>query len=48
MMIDWRDRSTAKELLKDEWFKKDWEEESERESIRATICSKERKMEGHM
>ena len=42
------DRPTTKELLKDEWFKEDREEESERESIRATICSKERKMEGHM
>jgi hypothetical protein len=26
MMMDWRDRSTAEELLKDEWFKDDAEE----------------------
>jgi len=26
MMMDWRDRPTAKELLEDEWFKEDGEE----------------------
>jgi hypothetical protein len=26
MMMDWRDRPTAKELLEDDWFKEDGEE----------------------
>ena len=26
MMMDWRDRPTAKELLEDEWFREDGEE----------------------
>ena len=26
MMMDWRDRPTAKQLLEDEWFKEDCEE----------------------
>lgn len=28
MMMDWRDRPTARELLEDEWFREDGEETS--------------------
>lgn len=29
MMMDWRDRPTARELLEDEWFREDGEDECE-------------------